>query len=77
MENRCKECGRRVPTGKRIEAFACQMLGLCRYCYRGRFHKVDSEPVLRESEIDPEVANGMFDCANTSPWEWMEEVRKE
>src|SRR3989304_607283 len=45
MRNKCKECGKSVPrvkqgeltTQRQIEAFACQSLHLCRYCYRMKF----------------------------------------
>lgn len=37
----CKEkgCQGRIPTGKSLISWHCQMLGICRYCYRMKFPK--------------------------------------
>lgn len=37
----CKEkgCQGRIPTGKGLMAWYCQMLGYCRHCYRMNFPK--------------------------------------
>jgi ribosome-binding protein aMBF1 (putative translation factor) len=51
MPNRCKECGKRVPSqGKSVESFACQKLNLCRYCYRVKFGEPPRRrlPALRQ-----------------------------
>ncbi|MFA5795161.1 MAG: hypothetical protein WC980_08900 [Candidatus Brocadiia bacterium] len=82
----CKECGKRVPTkSKGIISFAYQMLHLCRYCYRAKFPEQPAHPKLIavypndgfSVPAESESNGDMFDCANTSPWEWMEEAQKE
>lgn len=46
---KCKECGERVPKGKRFRSFCCQTLELCWYCYKARFPKREAKgPVLSQ-----------------------------
>jgi hypothetical protein len=78
---RCKEpgCADRVPTrGKDIITFACQMLRLCRYCYRAKFPESPARGVpvavfpFNQRPYTPEDTD-RNPIRDTTAWEFLDE----
>ena len=51
FDERCHDCGKRLPTGKGLRAWYCRTIGLCRYCYR---HKYLTRRKGRQTPVKPE-----------------------
>ncbi|MFH1226735.1 MAG: hypothetical protein V1701_02375 [Planctomycetota bacterium] len=91
MENRCKECGKRVRSGKSIVAFARTTLRLCAYCYNARFPepKQNNLPPCRQGSkrlLTPydrqRMARKQFEGIEVFIWpkesyrQWLEAIRE-
>ena len=86
----CKKhlCKGKVPGGKSLESFACQILGVCRYCYRMDYAPRATSPKLpacrhgSERLLTPDERHNMernqFEGMEQTIWtpefyeEWME-----
>lgn len=51
LDERCHDCGKPLPRGKSLNTWYCQMIGLCRYCYR---HKFPTRRKGRQTPVKPE-----------------------
>ncbi len=83
LEERCHDCGGNLPKGKGLQSFYCQMIGLCRYCYRHKYRRrgrpkwapisSGSERILSWSELREMERKGF----NEEVWspEFREEMR--
>jgi ribosome-binding protein aMBF1 (putative translation factor) len=75
----CKKCGRLVPGGESVVSYACQKLGLCRYCYKGEFPQNHSRRRIkkylnpyqiraRHLRVHKEIARDIYDPAFFREW---------